>query len=195
MHTIANHITTAAPIDDAGSYVLETPGWLRAAARLLILTMGLALAVLSLRDWSEMPFAARALVTVLAPAMTLIALWSRPWRRLIKFVAYNSGIAFPSNQQLIVSSHTEATPRWLVVPWKNISNIRFSREIGDGNRCVAFDVLVSTEERELFFRHVDEPRDRDKVIDSKFSVAYGDRPPSLKRTHAALQSLKAKREA
>jgi hypothetical protein len=194
MRASANHITDAVPLDDPASYVLETPGWLRTGARLLILAMGLALAVLSARSWGEMPFAARAMVVVLAPAMTLVALWNRPWRKLVKFVAYDLGIAFPSNEQLVLSSHTQPNLRWLLVPWENISNIRLAREVGDASRCVAFDVRVSAEERESFFRHVDKPRDGRTARDAFLSVAYADSPPSLARTHAALLSLKAKHE-
>lgn len=190
-----NHITDAVPLDDTASYVLETPRWLRTAVRSLMLAMGLALAVLSARSWGDMPLPARAMVLVLAPAMTLVALWNRPWRSLIKFVAHDLGIAFPSNEQLVLSPHSPAGQRWLVVPWENISSIRLTREVGDGSRCVAFDVVVSPEEKEAFFRHVDTPRDRRVTSDALVSVAYADSPPSLAKTHAALLSLKAKHEA
>jgi hypothetical protein len=159
-----------------------------------MLAMGLVLAVVSARSWSEMPFPARALVTVLAPAMTVAAFWSRPWRRLIKFVAFEQGIAFPSNEQLVLSLGAQNTPRWLVVRWGDISNIRLAREVGDGSRCIAFDVQVSAQERELFFRHVDEPRDGRTASEGILSVAYADSPPSLARTHAALLGFKAKHE-
>jgi hypothetical protein len=195
VRTSVNYITASVPMDDTASYVLETPLWLRTAARLLILAMGLVLAVLSARSWGEMPFPAQAMVVVLAPAMTLAALWNRPWRKLIKFVACDLGIVFPSNEQLVVSLHAEASPKWLVVPWQNISNIRLAHEVGDGSRCVAFDVLISAEERESFFRHVDKPRDGHAALDAILSVAYADSPPSLTRTHAALLSLKATHEA
>jgi hypothetical protein len=155
---IANRVADAVPFDAASSYVLETPRWLRTAMRLLMLAMGLALAVLSARDWGGMPFGARALVGVVAPSLALMALWPRPWRRMVKLVAGATGIAFPCNELLVLSLRAQESPRWLLVPWENISGIRLAREAADGNRCVAFDVVVSAEERERFFRHVDSPQ-------------------------------------
>lgn len=186
-----NRITGAVPLDDAASHVLQTPLWLRTTARLLILAMALAIAALSAGSWGEMPVPARALVVVLVPTMVLAALWNRPWRKLVKFVASDRGIAFPGNEQFVLSLQPQANPRWLVVPWEDISNIRFARDVGDGSRCVAFDVRVSVEEAEAFFRHVDKPQDRLGAPEGVLSVAYADSPPSLASTHAALLRLKA----
>ena len=170
-------------------YVHRTPQWLVALFRLSFGIGGIALAAISLRDWSEMPLGFRGLVFILVPAFAFFAL---QMPRAIKFLADNRGVFFPCNELLVAATDRERSNRWLLVPWNNISNIRVATEIdheGSSAKCVAFDVKVSPNEQAEFFQHVGYPSDRTQNGSGCLPVAYSDFPPVPKTTVALLQSM------
>jgi hypothetical protein len=192
MLPVANQILNSISLDRPGLFILEIPAWLRGGARWLLLAMGLAAAALAARSWGDMPNAARVLVSAVVPAILLLGGWSRPWQRAVKFVASDVGIAFPSNSMQLPATGIKKDSHWLLVPWANISNVRLARAEVERDPCVAFDVRLTEDERDRFFRHVGRPEVSDQVHRPWFSVAYGDRVPSPEKTFNALQRLQAR---
>ena len=170
-------------------YVHRIPKWLVALFRVSFVIGAIALAAMSLRDWSEMPLGFRGLVCILVPAFAFFA-FRTP--RAIKFLADDRGVFFPCNEPLVAATGREGANRWLLVPWRNISNVRVATEIdheGSSAKCVAFDVKISPDEQAEFFQHVGYPSDRTRNGSNCLPVAYSDFPPVPKTTVARLQSL------
>lgn len=170
-------------------YVHRIPKWLVVLFRLSFGIGGIVLAVMSLRDWSEMPLGFRGLVCILVPAFAFFALHTP---RAIKFLADDRGVFFPCNELLVAATGRERSNKWLLVTWNNISNIRVAKEVdheGSSATCVAFDVKVSPDEQAEFFQHVGYPIDRTRNGSNCLPVAYSDFPPVPKTTVALLQSM------
>lgn len=156
--------------------------------------MGLALSVLAWRSWAGMPLPARALTVLLAPALLALSTWPRPWTRMVKFMADERGAYFPANELLMLSFRPATGPSWLHVPWKNISNIRPAREVGEDGQCVAFELVATPSEVAAFFKHVGKPRDDTIESAKSLCLAYGDSPPRPATTVQLLESFKARSE-
>ncbi len=171
-------------------YVHRTPKWLVTLFRLSFGIGVIVLAAMSLRDWSVMPLGFRGLACILVPAFAFFALHTP---MAIKFLADNRGVFFPCNGLLVAAAMpSKRSNRWLLVPWNNISNIRVTTEVdheGSSAKCVAFDVIVSPDEQEEFFKHVGYPSDRTRNGSNCLPVAYSDFPPAPKTTVALLQRM------
>ena len=170
-------------------FVHRTPAWLVVLFRLSFGIGSIVLAAVALRDWSEMPLGFRGLVCILVPAFAFFALRNPG---VIKFVADDRGVFFPCNDLLIADRGREKSSQWLLVPWRNISNIRVAKEVdheGSSATCVAFDVKVSPDEIAAFFLHVGYPSDRTRSGSDCLPVAYSDIPPFPKTTVALLQRM------
>jgi hypothetical protein len=176
---------------DNPAYVHRTPEWLVAAMRITFAAAGIATGFFTTRDWPNMPLPFLAFAIFLAPAFLGIALWPKPWRRTTKFMADRTGLYFPHNTQLVLAFNDQANEDWLHVPWSRIENLRLSTEIGEeGATCVAFDVEVSKNDREQFFKHVGTPRDRPDHNPAVVYAAYDDSPPFPRITLEILNNLR-----
>jgi hypothetical protein len=192
---IANRILQAAPEPRDGVVVLATPKWLRVGFRASLLLCGLALIFLSLMSPSPLPTPWAAFGLIVGVLTLAAAVWPGPWNRFELFVATQEGVAFPANDQLVVSLGGSEDRRWLLVPWANIVSVRVATVRGDQTPCVAFDVAASAEERAAFFGRVDSPSDRRSHGGDLVFAAFDINPPNPKQTVARLLSLRASSEA
>lgn len=83
-------------------------------------------------------------------------------------------------------AHVHGTPLWLV------ATLRLASDPMDAGACVAFDLQVSPEEREKFFRNVSRPDDNRSRHGEILSVAYNDFPPSVAAILRKLLALSQK---
>jgi hypothetical protein len=190
---MVNRLLHSTPATDSTTYVHAPPGWVLATCRIALGSMGLLLAVMTWRSWADMPLPARTLALFLAPALSAASIWPRPWDRMVKFMVDSHGVYFPANELLVLSFRPATQQHWLHVPWKNVSNIRLAREVGEDGQCVAFDIQASSAEVVAFFKHVGKPRDQ-SPDPGTVSLAYGDSPPHPTKTVKHLLSLKARGE-
>ena len=182
----------ATPPQGAEIYVHATPRWLLWVVRVAFAVFALVLGGLTWHDWAQMPAWARLLSLTLSPALLGLSAWPTVWRSTAKFVASREGVAFPSNEQLVLRFGRPVDEAWLFVPWACIGNLRLSKSVGDHSVCVAFDLQISTAERERFFGHVASPVDCKEGEPSVLRVAYDDSPPAPRRTLERLSDLKAR---
>lgn len=187
-----NRILSQRPALKHGAFVYGMPLWLTLILRVGFFVFALVAAALAWNEWSTMPFGAKALLTLLAPAMLLLAAWPRPWRRTTLFVADETGMFFPNNSLLVVAVGTALRETWLFVPWSGISGLRLARERGDHAKCVAFDAAVTEQERGEFFGRVDSPTDRSEIRTGTVAAAYSNWPPSAETTLRILIELQTR---
>lgn len=188
---VKSRILTSAPSGLPDSYVHVTPGWLVAAGRVGMGSLGVVAGVAVWRGHGTLGPLMASVSAIVATVLVLIALWSPAWDRRIKFVANEQGIAFPANDLLVPVPPRAKDTRWLLVPWSSIHDIRLARKDSESGFALAFDLEVSPEEARDFFRHVASPTDRRESMASRHPAAYGDFPPSPRRAVAILLSLKA----
>ena len=184
-----NKVITQSPKLE-GTYVHCTPRWLMQTVRAMFAIFGIA-TIYFLASARELePIGQKVFFCVLSLVFLAVSTWPRPWRQLTKFIACKQGIYFPNNSQLVLVLGQPILDEWLFIPWSRIRNLRLSREAGGDNaKCVAFDVEVSNEEQERFFKHVDKPRDRNTTAAGIANLAYCDYPPSPKKTLSILESM------
>jgi|GEM_PF-4971925 len=188
-----NRLLNARPANSE-LYVHGIPSWIVVFLRFMFACAGFATAYFSIRSWFQMPLPAQALATFLVPAFLAISIWTKLWKRTTKFLGDKSGLYFPNNSLLVLDIRGSESDEWLHVPWAKITNLRVAREAGDDNAaCLAFDVEVTPQERERFFKHVGTPQDMPYpgYSSSAVYVAYADFPPSPEKTLAILKALSA----
>lgn len=178
------------PEDTPDTYIAETPAWLVWIFRSVLMAAGCATAVLLAQHWRAMPWPACLIAVSLSPALVAWALWSRPWRYMVRFIANGNGMYFPAYPGLLLSREAPPPVTWLEVPWQHISNIRLAREVDESGRSVALDIEASADEATRFFGAVGIPQDRRERHPAKVFAAYGGWPPSPAKTLAQLQRLK-----
>ena len=102
---------------------------------------------------------------------------------------------FPVYPPLTLSTKMQRPEAWLAVPWAHIRHIRLASEVGEDGKCLAFDVLVASEEESRFFEAVGSPRDRQERLPTLVFAAYGGWPPSPVHAMAHLQRLSLRVQA
>ncbi len=188
-----NRVLFERPQVDSDAHVHGTALWLLTALRLalVVLAFGVVLYVFMIPDLENMRPRNKAWA-FMAPVLIALGLYGRIWRRQTKFIADGRAVYFPCNELLVASRERNPSSAWLEVPWQHISNLRRTTKTDpsgtDTADCVAFDVRVSPEEREKFFRNVSRPDDNRNRHAAILSVAYNDFPPSpatiLRKLHA-----------
>lgn len=137
-----------------GSYSALAPRWFTHTARLATLILCYIIVVKSWESWDKMPLFAQILVPVLSILFGFVAIHPRGWSRFssVPFVyADQQGMYLPTTSPRILGKKYEH--RWLLVPWKNIFNLRVdTASTSDGSQsCGAMDVIASKEEVTEFF--------------------------------------------
>jgi hypothetical protein len=180
------------PPEGPDRYVHRTPVWLQGLVRSAFMLAAAGLIWLAHREWISMPLPARLLVGALVPAFAVFALWQRPWRCTVRFVADQSGVWFPDNAQQVLSRGMSAAPRWLHVDWFGVTRLRVARSADDGGGlCIAMDVAVPDAHRDEFFRYVGAPQGEEGMAEhGVLRIAYDDRPPHPRQTVARLEALR-----
>jgi hypothetical protein len=145
-------VVASVPSPEGERYSAVAPVWFTALLRVLSAGFAIATAWLSIGEWNTMPGWVRVLVCILLPAFLWMALHPRGWARLSRmpfFVADARGMWFPSAR----NDHPGQAPRWLSVPWADISAIRVDKvNTADGpTACAAFDVVATPDEIREFF--------------------------------------------
>ncbi len=144
-----NRVLSVLPVPGGDSYTALAPKWFTHLLRLVSLAFGLAVLWFSVHDWSSMPLWVQALACVLVPAFFLMAFHPRGWAQFSStpfFHADDLGMYFPSTRPQVLGS--TAPPRWLFVPWENISNLRVDKAVTSEGKstCAAFDVVATPDE-------------------------------------------------
>lgn len=189
-----NRILTKRPKDTPAMYVFGAPLWLVPVCRCVLLVLGCVTAVLSAQNWPVMPLTAQIMAALLIPALLASPIWTSPWQYPARFIANEGGIYFPAYTPLTLLAAPQRTEEWLAVPWEHIVNIRLASAFGENGNCVAFDIVVSSDETSRFFEAVGSPRDRQRQRKNTISVAYGGWSPSPAHTVQRLLRLKLRSE-
>ncbi len=189
-----NRVLSDRPQVEGDAHVHGTPVWLITTLRFILVAFGLGVMLFAIHDMALVRGQTRGWggVVFCAPFLVALGLYPRIWRRQAKFIADERAVYFPCNELLVASRGGSPSSAWLEVPWQHISNLRQSTRTdpSDTAACVAFDVRVSSEEREKFFRNVSRPDDNKSRHGATLSVAYNDFPPSVSAIHRKLLALR-----
>lgn len=188
-----NIIFPKMPALKSAHYVHRFPMWLVIFFRLLFGLGGTVLAIFTFRDWNQLPSNFRELVFILSPTFMFFAFYGKLWNSNITFITDDRGVFFPCYDFHAITIGIEGLNEWFFVPWINISDIRVGKNHdheGNVTTCIAFDIMVSSEEREKFFRLVGNPTDQNQYRDGKFSATFSDFPLSHRNTVNILETFK-----
>ena len=196
-----NRVLFERPQVEGDAHVHGTPLWLLTTLRLVLVVGGLG-TILFVFMSPDSQFKQRGHThdAITSPLLLVFGLavalgfYGKIWRRQAKFIADGRAVYFPCNELLVAPRDRSPSSAWLEVPWQHISNLRRTTKTTptDQGDCVAFDVQVSPEEREKFFRRVSRPDDNRNRHGAVLSVAYNDFPPSVAAILRKLLALSRK---
>ena len=191
-----NKILPEMPILSGDVYAPVVPRWTTILLQCTFIGFAIALlkitAFFSNQTWLELPLFFKGLMLVLVPVFIFGGLHPKGWKNLSTnpfFMACSEGIYFP----FVVGGRSYRKgvnlKSWLLVPWKNISNIRTEKHDigGDGKSlCAVFDIKAADEElRDFFISH----KWIDKITGHTSIVFYGNSPPSPSKVVDHLQVM------
>lgn len=184
-------VVESVPPPEGEHYTAVAPVWFTTLLRAFSGAFAIATAWLSVGEWTTTPAWVRVLVCILVPAFLWMAVHPRGWARFSRLPFFHAdarGMWFPSAR----NGHPGQPPRWLFVPWTDISAIRVDKVNGpDGpTPCAAFDVIATPDEVSEFF--VDELVSKRPAGGRSLAVAfYVNVPPHPRKVVERLLALES----
>lgn len=171
---VKNKILLQMPTLQSEHFIYDFPVWQANILRVVFGLFSIGCAVMFAQKWTELPIGFKGLAIVLVPAFFFIAVHPKMNMSKFYFLADHRGLFFPLTDG---THHREEqkNKNWLLVPWQNIANLRTALTEdteGDKIKAIAFDMRVTPQEKEQFFKQVDCPLDRKQPKSSDSEILF-----------------------
>lgn len=143
-----NTTFSSKPTFNGEHFVYGRPHWFEPAYRIVALLAGAALAYVALSLGNSFLTQALFLFSVIS---ILVAISPRSEWSSVYFICNNDGVYFPSSKAQTIFTREKNVP-WLLVPWRNISDIRNQLVLDEAanTQGIVFSIATTLEEKREF---------------------------------------------
>jgi len=174
-----NIVVAELPTPEGDYYTIMTPRWFAFMARVATASFGIAVIWFVVPVWREVPPWALFIACIVIIALLVIAINSKGWNRFLQTPLLHAdqlGIYLPSHKPRTIGE--KVSPRWLFVPWENLSNIRVDKayiptcdERGVVS-CAAIEVVATSDEVDEYFFDLTERRSTRSIVKKIVPVGF-----------------------